>query len=293
MRHLRIGLFAAGIGLLAMVPFAAMARDNGSSQLAGASSEAFSVAGDHAPRAGSGIDERGSGQHRGWLRFQAQLHDLICDILATHAPRAYDVVCADAGDSDATPTPTPEDTPTPAPEPTATPTPEPTPSGMANFLGDAMMVHFASVSPGTEWGIQIVPFDTSPGGGEYAWPDGTYRVSLSRSSSGSTILSWSGPGPGVFGMKTVAATCGAWDTMQIAILDGSNGVSGTLQNVVLDGASLGTLADNGDAFPDNDYWTFNGSFAGGFSMTFDLVVSGWGATLATPARIEITTGCGA
>jgi hypothetical protein len=95
-------------------------------------------------------------------------------------------------------------------------------------------------------------------------------------------------------IKTIPATCGIWDTLQVAIMDGPPGTTAELQNVTLNMAPLGNLADNGDGVPESEFWTFGGlDLGGGFTLAGMLVVSGWATETVTPASVEFTIGCGA
>ncbi len=293
----RLLLASTGLLLLAasLPGVAAASFDRGSDDIGG-----------HAPHQGVVVPHGGTStvnadiRHRGPRDFWARWQALRCMWLSKFAPRLYEWVCEPATPGDVpapTATPVPMDTPTPTPEPTFTPTPVPptpipTPTGIASFSGTTLVWAFAGVGSGNEWGFDTNPASGILAGGDSLWPDGTYNLSLSHSAGGSTVLNLSGVGPSKFSSRSVQPTCGNWDTIQIAIVDGAPGTTTEFRNVSIDGVSVGDLIDNGDGVPENDYWTFHGDYTGDVSVTGQFAVSGWGVAGTPRPRLEVTVGCG-
>ncbi len=230
--------------------------------------------------------------------FWERWRNLRCYWLAIHAPRLYAWLCASPPPGD-NHDPVPKDTPTPTPEPTftptpipPTPTPIPTPTGIASFAGTTLTWYFAGADLGNEWGFDTNPPSGIQTGGDSLWPDGAYNLSLSHSATGSTVLNLSGVGPSKFASRNVQATCGEWDTIQVAIVAGAPGSTTEFRNVSIGGVGVGDLIDNGDGVPGNHYWTFHGDYAGDIIVTGQFAVSGWGQAGAPRPRLEVTVGCG-
>lgn len=291
MRVVPIQLLIAILGVLAMLPTVASALSSADP------SAGHQISVDAGSAEPDGADSGDVTMHR--KSRAAEIREIMlrfrCLIYERHVPWLYERFCAsNAPTPTAVPTytPTPAPTFTPTPEPTPTPIPPSTPTGMADFSGESLRLFFYGVGTGPEFGFDIVPSVLPQGGSEYAWVDGTYDVSFSRSATGTTMLSFTGPGPSQFSMKTLGATCGAWDTVEFAIIHGGEGTRSELRNVLLDGESLGDLVDNGDGVDANEYWTFSGDFSD-LSLSADLVVSGWGAESTPRPQVEVTFGCGA
>jgi hypothetical protein len=222
------------------------------------------------------------------------LHELHCRVLKKHWPAKWERVCG-AGEQTETPPPdpgptTPPDEPPSDPPPDDPPPPPPTPTGMANFAAVGAVAFAHSANAGDEVGVGGGSADPMPAGSAFAWSDDSFAVSFSRLAG--TFMEFRVGN--VSNLKQVAATCGTWDTLQVAIHDGPAGATAELRNVMLNGTPLGDLVDNGDAVAENEFWTFSGlSLDAGFTLTASLVVTGWAAESATPARVEFTVGCGA
>ncbi|MEZ4494203.1 MAG: hypothetical protein R3C29_12910 [Dehalococcoidia bacterium] len=227
-----------------------------------------------------------------------------CQVYARHAPRYYDRFCGgnnDAPSPTATPVPTstpiPTDTPTPVPtltptpEPTATPTPTPVPMGQAAFTGERLVFFLQGPGASSEFGFDMSPGGGAAVGGEYAWTDGVYNVTFSRNATGFTFISYSGAGPSQFASRSTTAVCGAWDTLQVAMIAGGGEATMEFRDVTIDGVAAGDLLDNGDGVAANDFWTFAGDYADGVSVTGQLVISGWSNEESPRPRLEVTVGC--
>jgi hypothetical protein len=90
----------------------------------------------------------------------------------------------------------------------------------------------------------------------------------------------------------VPATCGTLDTLQVAVTSGGGASSAEFRNVTVDGAAVGDLLDNADGVAENHFWTFEGEFADGVTVTGQLVVAGWDQEESPRPRIEVAVGCG-
>jgi hypothetical protein len=148
------------------------------------------------------------------------------------------------------------------------------------------------VGSGNEFGFDTNPTGGTPGGMDYGWPDGTYNVTFSRSGTGFTFINFSGAGPSQFTSRNTGAACGDWDTLQVAIVVGDSSTNVEFLGVAVDGAAAGDLVDNDDGVAENHFWTFNGDYADGVTVTGQLVVSGWDAATWPRPRLEVTVGCG-
>jgi hypothetical protein len=222
------------------------------------------------------------------------LHEVHCRTLKRHWPAKFERMCAveDPGETNNPPSePTdPPDTDPPADPPPPDPPPPPSPTGMANFATVGAVAFTRSTNLGAERGLSSGPGDTNPAQDDFVWSDGSFAIELERLTGGMTMFT---VGNSVQ-IKTIAATCGTWDTLQIAILDGPPGATAELRNVTLDGAMLPDLVDNGDGVAESEFWTFSGlDLNGAFALSANLVISGWAAQTVTPASVEITLGCGA
>jgi hypothetical protein len=211
------------------------------------------------------------------------LQELRCRVLKQHWPARFEQVCGETPGETPAPDPGPTDPPDdpPTDPPPNDPPPPPAPTGMANFAAIGAVAFAHSANPGDEVGLGSGPADPMPADSPFAWTDGAFAVSFSRF-AGTFMEFRTG---NVSNVKQVAANC-AWDTLQVAIHDGPGGATAELRNVVLNGALLGDLVDNGDGVPESEFWTFSGlTLDAGFTLTANLVVTGWATETAATARV--------